>query len=113
MRLFNPSAQAFVDLPQGTQLLDRSGVPVRGDGTTVNNSSPGPDHAAVSGATYRMVADLADPGHGFWAVEVSGTSGHPGSPHYDDQIEPWCAGQYHYLSGTGPTTGCEMILQPS
>jgi penicillin amidase len=83
------------------ELLDRSGMPARGDGTSVNCSTSDPNHAAVVGAGYRMVADLADPALGLWATEVAGTSGHPGSPHYDDQIEPWSAGQYHYLDLTG------------
>jgi penicillin amidase len=88
------------------QLLDRSGIPVRGDGTTVNNSTSDPSHAAAIGAGYRMVADLADPAPGFWAVEVAGASGHPGSPHYDDQIEPWSAGEYHSVDFDGrPKSG--------
>ncbi len=95
------------------KLLDRSGLAARGDGTTVNSSTSDPNHAATLGAGFRMVADLADPGHGFWAVEVAGTSGHPGSPHYDDQIEPWSAGQYHYLSVTASQPGDEtLVLAP-
>jgi penicillin amidase len=79
------------------QLLDRSGVPVRGDHTTVCNTSPDADHAAALGASYRMVTDLADPRPGLWAVDVGSVSGHPGSPHYDDQIEDWVQGDFHYL----------------
>ena len=98
------------------QLLDRSGVPVRGDVTTVCSSTPGPTQAAILGATYRMVADLADPQQGLWAVEVAGTSGHPGSPHYDDQIAPWSAGGYHYLAlrdtGTDPPRAT-LVLTPT
>jgi acyl-homoserine lactone acylase PvdQ len=84
------------------QLLDRSGPPVRGDGTTVNCSTPDPNHAAALGAGYRMVADLEDSALGFWAVEVAGTSGHPGSAHYDDQITAWSAGEYHWMDLSGP-----------
>jgi penicillin amidase len=80
------------------QLLDRGGVPVRGDMTTVSSSTPDPQYRAALGASYRMVADLADPRQGLWAVDVAGTSGHPGSAHYDDQIAPWSAGGYHYIS---------------
>jgi penicillin amidase len=50
------------------------------------------------GASYRMVADLADGHKGLWAVSIPGASGHPGSRHYDDQIDPWSAGEFHYLS---------------
>jgi penicillin amidase len=80
------------------KLLDRSGVPVRGDVTTVCSSTSDANHAAWLGASYRMVADLADPRCGLWAIDVAGASGHAGSPHYDDQIAPWSAGRYHYLA---------------
>ena len=95
-------------------LLDRSGLPVRGDGTTLNSSTPDAGYAAWLGAGFRMVADLADPAHGMWMVEVAGTSGHPGSPHYDDQIEPWNAGQYHYLRLTATEPGVSVLeLKPA
>src|SRR5207248_1773016 len=97
------------------QLLDRSGVPVRGDLTTVNSSTPDADFRATLGATYRMVADLADPRQGMWAVEVAGASGHPGSPHYDDQIAPWSAGGYHYLALRDPEGTADqglLVLEP-
>jgi penicillin amidase len=96
------------------RLLDRSGVPVRGDVTTVNSSTSDADHAAYLGASYRMVADLADPRQGLWAVDVAGTSGHPGSPHYDDQIAPWSAGGYHYLALDDAEAGHPvLVLQPA
>jgi penicillin amidase len=79
------------------KLLDRSGVPVRGDVTTVCSTTPDANYAASLGASYRMVADLMDPAHGLWAVDVAGVSGHAGSPHYDDQIATWRAGGYHYI----------------
>ena len=84
------------------RLLDRGGEPVRGDGTTVCNSSPDANHAAFMGASYRMVADLADPRRGIWAVGLAGASGHPGSPHYADEVADWCAGGYHYLPMDDP-----------
>lgn len=80
------------------KLLDRSGLPLSGDGITINSSTPDPNHAAWLGAGFRMVADLADPKLGMWSVEVAGVSGHPGSPHYGDQIELWSAGKFHYLA---------------
>lgn len=78
-------------------LLDRSGLPVDGDSGCLNNGQSDPQHMSYLGAGYRMVADLADPKCGVFAVEVAGSSGHPGSPHYDDQIEPWSEGKYHYI----------------
>lgn len=86
-------------------LLDRSGLPVDGDSTTVNASIPDGEHRAWLGAGYRMVADLADPRAGLWWVEIGGASGHPGSPHYDDQLAMWAAGegQYTPLEGEDET----------
>ncbi len=91
-------------------LLDRSGMPTRGDGATVCSGSSDANHASILGAGYRVVVDLADPKLGMWATEVAGTSGHPGSPHYDDQIEPWNAGKYHYLSLSESVDGREQVL---
>lgn len=76
-------------------LLDRSGSPIAGDGWTVFNATSDPaTHTAISGAGYRMIADLSDPDGRLWAIEVAGASGQPGSPHYDDEIQPWLAGTY-------------------
>jgi penicillin amidase len=80
------------------ELLDRNGFPAPGDGTTLNSGTPDVSFNAWLGAGYRMVADLADPAAGIWAVEVSGSSGHPGSPHYGDQLAAWAAGENHCLS---------------
>jgi penicillin G amidase len=48
---------------------------------------------AMAGPVYRMIVDLADIQHAYWIVDT-GTSGWPGSPHYDDQYELWKRGQY-------------------
>jgi penicillin amidase len=79
------------------QLLDRGGVPVRGDYVTVCNTGLGPDYSAPTGAGYRMIADLSDPNGGLWAIDAGSESGHPGSPHYDDQLDDWQSARYHYL----------------
>src|SRR5207237_8604523 len=78
-------------------LRDRSGFPVRGDQGTVCSTTPDATYAAYMGPSYRMVADLADPARRLRAVDVAGSSGHPGSPHYDDQIATWNEGGYHEL----------------
>jgi penicillin amidase len=92
------------------QLLDRSGEPVCGDVTSIASSTPDANYAAWLGASYRMVADLADPRCGILAVDVAGESGHPGSPHYDDQIAIWGAGDSHYLSLAAPAEGYATTL---
>jgi penicillin amidase len=95
------------------QLLDRSGLAIGGDGTTINSGTPDTGHNAYLGAGYRMVADLADPSRGLWAVEVGSVSGHPGSPHYDDQLSLWAEGGYRYLSVDGKRPdGARLVLEP-
>ncbi len=79
-------------------LLDRGSVPVRGDYVTVCNTGLAPDYSAPTGAGYRMIADLSDAKGGLWAIDAGSESGHPGSPHYDDQLDDWISGRYHYLS---------------
>lgn len=76
------------------QLLDRSGLPVDGDGVTVNSGTHDATFAAWLGASYRLVVDFAEPGFGMWTAAVASTSGHPGSPHYDDQMEMWREGKF-------------------
>jgi len=46
----------------------------------------------TSGPSMRMVVDLADLDDSTWVV-VTGTSGHPASAHYDDQLGAWAAGE--------------------
>jgi penicillin amidase len=79
------------------RLLDQGGMPVKGDATTVCNTGLGSSFEARSGAGYRLIAEL-DPGApGLWAVDGQGQSGHPGSPHYGDQLAGWLDGTYHFL----------------
>lgn len=47
-------------------------------------------------APWRFVVDLADLNNAA-SVNVPGQSGHPGSPHYDDQVDLWQAGRNHSL----------------
>jgi penicillin amidase len=91
-------------------LLDRNGCPAPGDATTVCSTTSDANHAAVMGASYRMVADLADGHQGLWAISIPGASGHPGSRHYDDQVGPWSEGEFHYLSLTDAPNAQDPIL---
>jgi penicillin amidase len=91
-------------------LLDLSGLPVCGDGTTVCSATPDANFQAYLGAGYRMVADLTDPCAGMSSVEVASGSGQPGSPHYADQIEPWNTGKLFYLPLRGEVDGDVLTL---
>src|SRR5439155_12765928 len=98
------------------QLLDRGGLPVKGNGVTVCNTGYDPNWGAPTGANYRLIADLAESPPGLWAVDAQGQSGHPGSAHYCDQLAEWMAARYHRLpldrgeraAGQGPT----LVLEP-
>jgi penicillin amidase len=79
------------------ELLDHGNQPIKGDSTTVCNAWHNPAGEARAGAGYRLIADLSDPAAGLWAVDAQSQSGHPGSPHYGDQLGDWIAGKYHYL----------------
>lgn len=96
-------------------LLDRGGQPAPGDVTTVCSTTSDANHAACLGASYRMVADLADPRQGLWTVDLASVSGHAGSPHYDDQLALWTKGAYHYLplaDGPDGPARATLTLEP-
>jgi penicillin amidase len=79
-------------------LLDHGHVPVKGDAHTVCNTGQGGRFEARAGANYRLIADMAMSPPGLWAVDCESASGHPGSPHYGDQLADWIGGRYHLLS---------------
>ncbi|MGH7452784.1 MAG: penicillin acylase family protein, partial [bacterium] len=45
------------------------------------------------GPSMRIIVEMSDPIRGF-VVNFGGQSGHPGAPHYQDQIDEWLAGIY-------------------
>lgn len=93
-------------------LLDLNGQPCGGDNLTVNSGTADANYAAALGAGFRMVADMADTNLGAWMSEVAGVSGHPGSPHYGDQIAPWAAGELYYVALAGDVGGMVLTLDP-
>jgi penicillin amidase len=74
-----------------------------GDLETVRAGGHLPGQLAAGGpiSAYRFIADCAD-----WDNSLSclpgGQSGHRGSPHYADQVEPWRRVAYHPLSFSRP-----------
>lgn len=79
------------------QLLRMGGYPVHGNGITVCNTGSDPNYLAALGANWRYNADLSEDPPGLWAVDAAGQSGHPGSPHYCDQLSEWISGRYRYI----------------
>ena len=52
----------------------------------------GGDYTGIWAPSYRLLADLGDPGGSRWQ-HMTGQSGHPASPHYDDLLDDWLAGR--------------------
>ena len=77
-RLVNP---APVGVGGGAAIVDATGW----------DASSG-SFAVTSAASMRMVVDLGDLDSSTW-VNLTGTSGHPASVHYDDQLEAWAQGR--------------------
>lgn len=42
-----------------------------------------------------MIVDMSVAPAELWAVDAGSQSGHPGSPHYADQLADWLAARYH------------------
>jgi penicillin amidase len=87
-------------LAGGGRLLDwffsRGPVPLAGNGTTVNKTTTNlrRPYETSEGASYRQILDV-----GNWdasvAINTTGQSGHPSSPHYFDQNALWRDVRYH------------------
>jgi penicillin amidase len=79
------------------ELLDHGNRPIKGDYTTVCNAWHNAAGESRTGAGYRLLAELSAAPAGLWAVDAQSQSGHPGSPHYSDQLGDWIEGRYHFL----------------
>ena len=76
--------------PEVADILDPPSIPLAGDADTPLAGSYAPGDFATVGSlsVARYAFDLADWNNCFWAVPL-GSSGHPGSPHYHDQLDTW------------------------
>ena len=76
--------------PELGGILDPPPIPLAGDADTPLAGSYAPANFATVGSlsVVRYAFDLADWNNCLWAVPL-GSSGHPGSPHYQDQLETW------------------------
>jgi penicillin G amidase len=79
--------------------LSRGPLPIGGDADTIAQAGVDPWHPFAANAfmvSYRQLFDV-----GAWDearfILPTGQSGHPGSRHYDDMIEPWRRVQYRLL----------------
>lgn len=90
-------------------LLDQPARPSGGEVSVLNNAGYGggriaasdPEYArnweGVSGAGYRLIADLGDPHGSAWTVTLEGQSANAGSPNRSDQLDDFLAGRAHEL----------------
>jgi penicillin amidase len=65
-------------------------VPRDGEDFTLNVAG---GREVTHGPSMRLAVEMSDPIRGF-VVNFGGQSGHPGAPHYQDQIDEWLAGIY-------------------
>jgi penicillin amidase len=65
-------------------------VPRDGEDFTLNVAG---GREVTHGPSMRLVVEMSDPIRGY-IVNFGGQSGHPGAPHYQDQIDEWLAGIY-------------------
>lgn len=77
------------------RLLNRDGYEVGGGSSTVDATAwdATEGYGVTSAPSMRMVVSLADLDRSRW-INLTGVSGHPGSPHYADQTELWATGRY-------------------
>ncbi|RPH55941.1 MAG: penicillin acylase family protein, partial [Chloroflexi bacterium] len=85
----------------GVKPLDRiflrGPFPIGGDGDTIwaaSGTRYDLSQVEIVGPPFRFIADLGNWNNSLGML-VPGQSGHPASPHYDDNIEGWFKGEYH------------------
>jgi penicillin G amidase len=87
-----PSHPLSAAYPDWADVLDPPSVSMSGDGDTVQQAGflGGAGYSVTALSVARYVFDLGDWDGSGWAVPL-GASGHPGSPHYADQLPTWGA----------------------
>ena len=79
------------------RIFNRGPYPLGGDGDTIwasGSNYVNPDDHRIIGPPFRFIADLSDWNRSLGLL-VPGQSGHPSSPHYDDNIPGLFRGEYH------------------
>lgn len=78
------------------KIFNRGPYPVGGDIDTVNMGavSPNEPETVITVPSFRLIANLADLAASL-SMHAPGQSGHPGSKHYDDFIQPWRNVEHH------------------
>ncbi|WP_416971073.1 penicillin acylase family protein [Streptomyces sp. 4F14] len=85
-------------------------TPAGGSGHTVGLMTPDREGTVVEGAPWRFVAELRPDGPRLWDVLRHGSSGHPRSPHYEDQTPLHAAGRLYPVPLEGPPDRAARVL---
>ncbi|MCA1553921.1 MAG: penicillin acylase family protein, partial [Chloroflexi bacterium] len=82
-------------LPEVGAQFNPPRAPYGGDGDTVQAAGyfSAISYQVQGTQCYRQIVDLADLAHAQWVIPL-GASGHPGSPHFADQVAPWSQNGY-------------------
>ncbi|HRQ37428.1 MAG TPA: penicillin acylase family protein [Chloroflexota bacterium] len=93
-------AHALGVAPVLGRLFNQGPYPIGGDENTVLQTGIRADlpydNNAISVST-RLIVDLGE-GMPTWGIHPPGQSGHVGSPHYGDLIQPWLDGAYYQMA---------------
>ncbi|MEM7571908.1 MAG: penicillin acylase family protein [Bacteroidota bacterium] len=83
---------------RNTRIPHLGRIPGMGSGLITSSGSPYSLNSIKSGhgPSWRMVVEMGSPPEA-WGVIPGGSSGNPGSPHYDDGLKEWAAGRYYQL----------------
>jgi penicillin amidase len=91
-----PFPHLLGEQPPLDRVFNLGPFPIGGDADTVLQTAIRPDAPYLNNIfspSFRQIIDLGDPATGR-AICPPGQSGHLGSPHYGDLIQPWLEGDY-------------------
>ncbi|WP_204004861.1 penicillin acylase family protein [Micromonospora lutea] len=97
-------------LPALRGLFGGETTPVAGSGHSVCLMTPDRSGAAIEGAPWRFVAEVGPAEPILRDVLRHGSSGLPGSVHYDDQTQDHATGQMYLNSLAGPSVDARTVL---
>jgi penicillin amidase len=93
----NPLGMSGISLIES--IFNRGAFPVSGGYDVINSTAwaaDSDDYTVQSLPSFRLIVDLHNPDASL-SINSTGSSGHPYSPYYDDQIALWLRGEYKPL----------------
>lgn len=95
----------------GVAVFCRPPTPIGGSRHSVCLMAPNARGEVIEGAPWRFVAELSPNGTRAWDVLRHGSSGHPLSPHYDDQTGAHANGELRRTTLTEPCGTRKLVLR--